>query len=225
MLNIAKLRGFGSDGAAVMTGRLTEVSTRLKAHAQRLISIHCANHRLALAAAHAADNIPYLKHFKTNIYSLFWFYQNSSVRLADLQIKFKEAKNVRWLSHANAIKAIVQTLPSLLISLDKEAAERGDPTTNGLLKFAKTYNFVACTLLLADILPLLNRLSLLFQNQCVDLTLIQPCIEATKESIQQYTDNPGPHMTTIESVISASDLKEFNISITELANKQFKTQV
>ena len=37
-----------------------------------------------------------------------------------------------------------------------------------------------------------------------------PCIEATKESIQQYKDNPGPHMTTIESVISASDLKEFN---------------
>ena len=94
-----------------------------------------------------------------------------------------------------------------------------------MLKFAKTYNFVACTLLLADILPHLNRLSLLFQNQCVDLTLIQPCIEATKESIQQYRDNPGPHMTTIESVISASDLKEFNIPITELAKEQFKTQV
>ena len=146
LLNIAKLRGFGSDGAAVITGRLTGVSTRLKAHAQRLISIHCANHRLALAAAHAADNIPYLKRFKTNIHLLFWFYQNSSVRLAGLhairevlndpKIKFKEAKDVRWLSHANAIKAIVRTLPSLLISLDREAAERGDPTANGLLKFA-----------------------------------------------------------------------------------------
>ena len=32
-------------------------------------------------------------------------------------------------------------------------------------------------------------------------------------------------MTTIESVISASDLKEFNIPITELAKEQFKTQV
>ena len=84
LLNIAKFRGFGSDGAAVMTGRLTGVSTRLKAHAQRLISIHCANHRLALAAAHAADNIPYLKRFKTNIHSLFWFYQNNSLRLAGL---------------------------------------------------------------------------------------------------------------------------------------------
>ena len=71
LLIIAKLRGFGSDGAAVMTGRLTGGSTHLKAHAQRLILIHCANHRLALAAAHAADNIPYLKRFKTNIHSLF----------------------------------------------------------------------------------------------------------------------------------------------------------
>ena len=59
LLNIAKLRGFGSDGAAVMTGRLSGVSTRLKAHAPRLIAIHCVNHRLALAAAHAADHIPY----------------------------------------------------------------------------------------------------------------------------------------------------------------------
>ena len=186
-----------------MTGRLTGVSTRLKAHSQRFISFHCANHRLTLAAAHvvdnisyhAADNIPYLKRFKTNIHLLFWFYQNSSVRLAgihaiqevmnDPKIKFKEAKDVRWLSHANAIKAIVRTLPSLLISLDREAAERGDPTEKGLPKFAKAYNFVACTLLLADILPHLNRLSLLFQNQCVNLTLIQPYIEATKESIQQ----------------------------------------
>ena len=44
LLNIAKLRGFSSDRAAVMTGRLSGVSTRLKAHAPRLIAIHCVNH-------------------------------------------------------------------------------------------------------------------------------------------------------------------------------------
>ena len=234
LLNIAKLRGFGSNGAAVMTDRLSGVSTRLKAHAPRLIAIHCVNHRLALAAAHAADHIPYMKRFTTNIHSLFWFYQNSSVRLAGLraiqdvlndpQIKCKEAKDVRWLSHGNAIKAIVRTLPSLLTSLEREAAERGNPTANGLLKFAKTYQFVACTLLLADILPHLNRLSLIFQNQSVDLALIKPCVEAAKQSIEQYRDHLGPHMTTIESTIT-SDLKDFNIPITDSAKENFKTQV
>ena len=51
--------------------------------------------------------------------------------LNDPQIKYKEAKDVRWLSHANAV---VRTLPSLLTSLEREAAERGDPTANGLLR-------------------------------------------------------------------------------------------
>ena len=66
-LEVSKLGGFGSDGAAVMTGRHTGVATRLKARTQKMISIHCVNHRLALAAAHSADNIPYLQRFKTNL--------------------------------------------------------------------------------------------------------------------------------------------------------------
>lgn len=36
-LDIAKLRGFGSDGASVMTGRHTGVATQLKAHTPRKI--------------------------------------------------------------------------------------------------------------------------------------------------------------------------------------------
>ena len=83
-LEVSKLGGFGSDGAAVMTGRHTGVATRLKARTQKMISIHCVNHRLALAAAHAAENIPYLQRFKTNLRGLFTLYQNSPVHLAGL---------------------------------------------------------------------------------------------------------------------------------------------
>ena len=66
--------------------------------------------------------------------------------LNDPKIKFKDAKDVRWLSHTNAIKAMVRRLPSLLISLNKEAAERGDPTANGLLKFGKSKDIQFCCL-------------------------------------------------------------------------------
>ena len=73
------------------------------------------NHRLALAAAHASDSIPYLKQFKSTyiLQTLFYFFQNSAVHMANLheiqdmlndpQIKCKQAKDVRWLSHDNAI--------------------------------------------------------------------------------------------------------------------------
>lgn len=58
---ITKLQGFGSDGVAVMTGRLTGVATCLKRHSSSMIAIHCGNHRLALAAAHAANGIIFFK--------------------------------------------------------------------------------------------------------------------------------------------------------------------
>ena len=145
--HISKLCAFGSDGAAVMTGRRNGVSVRLKSHSPRMIAVHCINHCLTLVAANASDSIPYLKQFKSILQSLF-YYQNSAVRTASLQtiqevlnnpvIKCKQAKDVRWLSHENAIKAVVRTLPSLLVSLDREASESGEPTALGLYKFMKS---------------------------------------------------------------------------------------
>ena len=64
-LDVTKLRAFGSDRASVMTGRLNGVAVRLERHSPRMISVHCVAHRLALAAAHAADGIPYLQCFKS----------------------------------------------------------------------------------------------------------------------------------------------------------------
>ena len=186
-LNISKLCAFGSDGAAVMTGRRNGVSVRLNSHSPHMIAVHCINHRLALAAANASDSIPYLKQFKSMFQSLFYFYKNSAVCTASLQtiqevlndpvIKCKQAKDVRWLSHENAIKAVVRTLPSLLVSLDREASENGEPTAVGLYKFMKSYKSVASVYLLSDILPHLGRLSRIFQKENVDLSLIQPCLK------------------------------------------------
>jgi hypothetical protein len=90
-------------------------------------------------------------------------------------LKCKEAKDVRWLSHDMAIKAVIRTYPSILVSLDREASERGEPTAHGLLKFMKNYRFLACAYLLSDILPHLSRLSRVFQ-QNIDFSLIQPCL-------------------------------------------------
>ena len=80
-IDVSRLRGLGSDGAPVMTGVRSGVAKRLKDRFPKLISIHCVNHRLALAAAHAADGIPYLVRFKATVQTLF---QNSPVRMAGL---------------------------------------------------------------------------------------------------------------------------------------------
>ena len=180
---VSRLRGFGTDGAPVMTGIRSGVAKRLKDRFPKLVSIHCVNHRLALAAAHAADGIPYLVRFKATIQTLFLFYQSSPVRTAGLHaieavlndptIKLKQAKDVRWLSHEAAISSILRTMPSLIASLEREAGERKEPTAVGLVKFMKTYYFIACCRLLSKILPHINRPSLLFQREDVDLCAIR----------------------------------------------------
>lgn len=57
--------------------------------------------------------------------------------LNDPVIKCKQAKDVRWLSHDNAIKALIRTLPSILVSLEREAAENGEATAHSLFNFMK----------------------------------------------------------------------------------------
>ena len=97
-------------------------------------------------------------------------------------IKLKEAKDVRWLSHEHAIRALICILPSLITSLEREATERDEPTAVGLVKVVKTYYFVATCYLLSSVLPHINRLSLLFQAKSVDLTLLRPTLTAIIEA-------------------------------------------
>ena len=75
-----KMMGFGSDGAAVITGRVTGVATRLHHSNQYLVSIHCAAHRLALACSQAGEDVDYVSKFKRSLSTLFWFFQASPVR-------------------------------------------------------------------------------------------------------------------------------------------------
>ena len=106
-------------------------------------------------------------------------------------IKCKLSKDVHWLLHNNAIKAVIRCLPSPLVSLDRQASKNGKPTVHGLFKFMKCYKFVASLYLLSDVLPHLNRLSRIFQKEDVDLSLIQPCLKTTIDAIKEYLRSPG----------------------------------
>ena len=155
-----------------------------------------------MAAAQASDKFPYLKNnFNNTPKNSFYFYENSSVWLSGLhaiqavldnsEIKLKKPLHVRWLSHNSACQALRSTLPSVLVSLSREASERGEPVAAGLLNMITQFKFIATLLLLCDILPHLNRLSCMFQSADLDLSLIQPQILATLEKLRQLRDTPG----------------------------------
>ena len=62
-----------------------QVAARLKKSNKQLVNIHCIAHRLALAAAESAEDIPYLQKFKSILSQLFRFYDYSSVRTSGLK--------------------------------------------------------------------------------------------------------------------------------------------
>ena len=131
-------------------------------------------------------------------------------------IKLKQAKDVRWLSYDAAIAAIIRTLPALIASLEREVTERSEPSVVGLVKFVKTHYFVACCYLLHRVLPHISRLSLLFQCEDIDLSLIQPAVEAAIASIKMVcADDLQEVYSTIQN-----NLQECNITVTNTSNSE-----
>ena len=80
-----KMMGFGSDGGAVMTGRVTGVATRLHHSNQYLVNIHYVAHRLASARSQAGENVDYVSKLKRTLSTLFWFFLASPVRTSGLK--------------------------------------------------------------------------------------------------------------------------------------------
>ena len=74
-LDMQKMRGIGTNGAATMIGKHNGVVARLKAITPTAISVHCAAHHLNLASSQPANAIPYVKKFNTILLQIFVFFR------------------------------------------------------------------------------------------------------------------------------------------------------
>ncbi|WAR01463.1 hypothetical protein MAR_008021, partial [Mya arenaria] len=64
-IDIRKLTGFASDGAAVMVGKVNGVATQLRKDSPSLINVHCVCHRLALACTGSNQSLKYIEKVET----------------------------------------------------------------------------------------------------------------------------------------------------------------
>ena len=69
-----------------------------------------------------------------------------------------------------------QCLPSVLVSLEREATERHDAQARGLALFVKDSFFVASVYFESDILPPLAQLSRAFQKTSIDFSMVKPLV-------------------------------------------------
>ena len=225
-LDMAKMRGIGTDGAATMVGHHRGVVTRLKAITPSAIGVHCAAHRLNLASTQAGDKVPYIKKFSSVLRQLYDFFENSSVRTTGLEavqtLLGEESKKLlapcstRWLSIERSVNRLKTCFISVVISLQREGEERSDARAVGLYNLVTEYRFVCTILLLCDALPHVSHLSKCFQIADCDYSIIPRMVTSTVQAIQQLKRIDGVNMKGLKAYLE--QIENAGIDITTHSN-------
>ena len=115
-LPMEKLFGMATDGASVMTGVRSGVTTRMKERNPFMLTTHCIAHRLALASGKAADTVQYFKKYQQYVNTIYKYFRyspkhsNALKRVQEIlecaDRKFQQVFHTRWLSFDGAVQAI-----------------------------------------------------------------------------------------------------------------------
>ncbi|KAM3875379.1 uncharacterized protein C17orf113-like [Diretmus argenteus] len=198
---LSRVLGLGSDGASVMTGNRGGVGTLLKTHSPFSTQVHCGAHRVALVALDASKAVEAVAAFKRTTTSIYSYYKHSATKTKRLRnvaldlndddmISLKQPCAVRWLSLQRAVDSIQLNWPALVTQLGKEA--EGNAQALGLHREILTYQYIAWIHTLADVLPVMTKLNLVFQKDDVNLSMIKPMVRASDAALIQLRDAPGP---------------------------------
>ncbi len=192
-------------------------------------------HRLALAAGQASDNVPFISNtFKPTLRQLFYFYENSTVRMHGLkaieellgtpELKLKKALDTRWLSHDAACQTLMRILPAVIASLEREASERGEAIAVGLSRVVQTFKFIATLYMMCDVLPKVARLSRIFQLSAIDLSQLNAHVSVTVQSLNELINHSGDNFSKLKSDIETK-LSPYNITYSPEAESRFQNQI
>ena len=237
-LNPESFTAVGSDGCSVMLGKKTGVATRLIEMKPDLISIHCQNHRLALAAKDSFKSIPAFQEADETLNSIFKYYQNSAVKthsleklqklLDDCEVrKIKKVAHTRWLSHLDAITSIRDTYTALVMDLENAIESGSDrvrigsgPSAAGLVRKLKNYKFVHLLHFLCDALKPMTQLALTFESNNVDLSIVQPRLQHTLSTLQQLKEKPGLNLRKVPKLTESLGISPNDQEVTTIQNSE-----
>ncbi|XP_053373059.1 zinc finger protein 862-like [Mercenaria mercenaria] len=222
-LDMLKVISMASDGASVMIGHKGGVGVKLREkHNPRLVQIHCVAHRLALCASQACQNVPVFADYQRTVKNVYRFFHNSAIRYNGLReienlltdenkdtkhVTLKEPASFRWLSLQNAVKAVFDVYPALVMALDNEAAT-GSSEAKGLLKSVKSVQFLLNTAFLVDILAVVNKLCKVFQRDELDIEQMNNMLCSTRETLQTFKAVSGSTLEETYKAISNGKYKD-----------------
>lgn len=217
-IEITKVLGMGTDGAAVMTGHFSGVTALIHEDNPFCVSVHCVCHRLNLAVSQSCKDIAEMQTLTTIVSTIYNYISQSSKRAAKLKdlneilgeknIKLKRIFEIRWLSMGDAILAIIRNYEALLILTSNEAAQ-GDPIAIGLHGQLSSYMYLALMHLASDILAEINHLSKIFQFRDVCFGTLGQSLNDTIRSLQDMHEQNSTQTDILENELAAEPVGYF----------------
>lgn len=224
-----KLTSLASDGASVMTGRLTGVGARLRKDIPHMIQVHCVAHKLALAAGQACKNITLFNEYQLSLKNIYRYFNNSAVRYNELRVlqdflqadedmhhvTLKEPASFRWLSLEGAVKAVSDVYQALYMEIKHDAAK-------GYFSKVKNVHLVLTTGFLRDVLGVINKLSQTFQRDELDISAVNIMVNSTIEKIENFKSNNGKELVKVYDGISESMFRDVKLCDKQQSRIQFQ---
>ncbi|XP_041365566.1 zinc finger protein 862-like [Gigantopelta aegis] len=222
-IDMKKVFGFGSDGAAVMLGKEGGVATLLKVYSPYLVEMHCVAHRLALAVVDSAKVVKEIKWMESILSMLCGCFRRSPKRLMQLamwQDFLDDPKNQASTSTSspmtNALTNVRRTLPSLLKMLEEDRDD--DVTAEALFCKLSSYKFVYLLHLCCDIFDQIARLVKFLQRRDLVYAEINPAVTLVADTFHMWylSDDAmgGPLLREFVSNVDCSEPVFAGISLT-----------
>lgn len=182
-LQLQKLKGLGTDNAAVMVGIQNGAFQRLKREVPGLILIPCVCHSLQLAVSHASkeslpNNIEFL------IAETYNWFSRSSVRQARYNKlynfindnhnpkKIIQSCSTRWLSISSAVNRILEQFYELRTHFNIVMNSEHCYTAEVLANMYNDSSLQAYLLFLNPVLEEVNRVNKIFESRDIDLSSV-----------------------------------------------------
>ena len=181
-LNFLDCRAQMYDNAAVMSGSISGVQTRLRERNPKAVFINCDNHSLNLAGVRAASVDPTIITFFGTVQEVYSFFSGSTTRWKKmsemLDLTVKKESDTRWSAREAAVRAIAVSygkLVGLLQSLIEDQHESTDTRAKAgiLLKSLLTFNCVVYLYFWNEVLHKINVVQKRLQSPNMNLRLLQ----------------------------------------------------
>ena len=217
---LSKLVPMGSDGVTVMLRKKSGVLALLKEQQPSLIGVHCSAHRLELSYKDAIKKVPLADKVLTLLTGLYYMYRNSPLNRTNLKNAFKclnikaklptRAGGTRWVGHIlKALSHFLDGYPALQLHLEQLAAskEKSDskPKALGFLKLLRSRDIIAMSLFLQDLLTILHKVSLKFQQDGSVVSEVAFCIHTAIKTIQRFHNTDGPFLQKLPNFATSSN--------------------